>query len=122
MAGEKILVVDDDQTILDIVGVILTEKGYRIIQAMDGEEGIAMAESNMPAIVILDRKMPGLDGNDVIKALKGNPETNAIPIIMMTGVNTITDVMESISLGARDYIVKPFEPSDFVMRVEKNLL
>ncbi|MCB9983240.1 MAG: response regulator [Rhodospirillales bacterium] len=117
----KILVIDDDQTILEIIDGVLDANSFQCLKAIDGEKGIAAAKTEKPQAILLDRKMPGLNGNDVLKQLKNDPETKDIPIVMLTGENNISDVAKFLELGAQDYIVKPFNNENLITRL-KNVL
>lgn len=121
MSSKKILVIDDDQTILEIVENILTQYEFEPILANNGEDGLNKAEEHQPHTILLDRKMPNLSGIEVLKKLKKNSETKNIPVVMLTGDNNINEVAKSLELGADDYIVKPFNNENLIMRV-KNVL
>ena len=121
MAPAKILVIDDDETILEIVKNVLDKRDFDTILAENGETGFQKAQTESPDAILLDRKMPGMNGNDVLKKLKRTPATSQIPVVMLTGDNNITDVTKSLELGAEDYIVKPFNNENLIIRI-KNVL
>ncbi len=117
----KILVIDDDGTILMQVEQILKKNGYTPVCANDGEIGLEKAISEHPDAIILDRKMPKMDGNETLMQLKANDLTKNVPVIMLTGDNRVTDISTSLDLGAVDYIVKPFDQDNFLVRLERAL-
>jgi two-component system phosphate regulon response regulator PhoB len=117
MAREKILAVDDEEDILELVGHTLTKAGYRVLSAATGEEALDMARSHSPAAVILDLMLPGLDGLSVARILKSDPATRQIPIIMLTAKGEEPDVVIGLELGADDYVTKPFSPRVLLARL-----
>ncbi len=122
MNTAKILVIDDDQTILDIVESVLEEYKFDTILANNGEDGLNKAKTEKPNAILLDRKMPGISGNEVLKRLKKDEKTQNIPVVMLTGDNNVNDVAKSLELGAQDYIVKPFNNENLIMRVKNALM
>lgn len=121
MSAKNILVIDDDKTLHDIVEKTLNEYGFKALRAYDGKEGLSAAQKENVDAILLDRQMPGLNGNDVLKTLKNKDETANIPVLMLTSDNAIIDVAESLELGANDYIVKPFDNENLIIRL-KNVL
>ncbi|MDY6930433.1 MAG: response regulator [Halobacteriota archaeon] len=120
---DKVLIIDDSKYILKTVEALLEDEGYvNSISASSGEEGIAIARSEIPDLIILDVMMPGDDGYKICKRLKEIKETSHIPIIMLTARNSINDVKRGFDAGAVDYIGKPFERNEFVARVKSALL
>ncbi|MCB1530745.1 MAG: response regulator [Rhodospirillales bacterium] len=117
----KVLVIDDDETLLEIVKANLNAVGLSVLCAYDGEEGLEMARAAQPGVILLDRQMPGLDGNEVLETLKEEAVTKDIPVVMLTATNKADEIVGSLCLGAEDYIVKPFEMDDFRVRVKKAL-
>ncbi len=117
MKKQTVLVVDDDDTIRSIVEAILEKNGFKALTASNGTDGLKAANDKAPDAIVLDRKMPDIDGNDVLKSLKDNPATQNIPVLMLTGERAVADVSSSLSLGAMDYIVKPFDQENFLMRL-----
>jgi len=115
----KILVIDDDETITMQVAEILQQNGYAPLTAGDGPEGLEKAGAENPTAIILDRRMPEMDGNEVLLQLKAAEGTKEIPVIMLTGDNRVSDVSASFDLGAVDYIVKPFDAENFLLRLKK---
>lgn len=119
MGASKILIVDDDKIVLSIVESHLSESGFETCCAKNGKEGLEQAERYNPDVIILDWIMPDMDGNEVLKHLQDNDQTRHIPVIMLTGRSEVHDISESLKLGARDYIVKPFDKDNLVIRVKK---
>lgn len=117
----KILVVDDEPDILDLVELSIASEGFDVIKATNGEEAIQQAERESPQLILLDISMPGMDGFETLEALRENPETEAIPVILLTARAQISDKLRGISSGAEDYITKPFNPSELIERVKSSL-
>ena len=118
MPKERILVVDDEEDILELVRFNLSKEGYQAICAETGERAVEMARSEMPDLIVLDLMLPGMDGLEVAKFLKNNPETQHIPIVMLTAKGEESDVVTGLELGADDYITKPFSPKILLARVK----
>jgi two-component system alkaline phosphatase synthesis response regulator PhoP len=110
MTKEKILVVDDEEDILELVRYNLSREGYKILCASSGEEGLKAAKAEKPDLIVLDLMLPGLDGLDVTRRLKWDEITRKIPIIMLTAKGEESDIVTGLELGAEDYITKPFSP------------
>lgn len=104
--GKVILLVDDDLTLREMYEERLKAEGLEIIQASNGEEAISKAKSNKPSIILLDIMMPKINGFDVLKELKANPDTKDIPVIVLTALIQDVDKEQGKKLGATDYIVK----------------
>ena len=118
MIREKILIVDDDPDILDILKLTLEGEGYEVIEAMDGEEALKKAYHRAPNLIILDYKMPKVDGYEVCRILKKDILLRHLPIIMLTAKGELMDKVKGIDAGADDYVVKPFEPQELLARVK----
>ncbi len=117
MAREHILAIEDEEDILELVTYNLTKEGYRVTCATSGEEGLKTAHSKLPALVLLDLMLPGMDGLDVCKSLKNDPKTQNLSIVMLTAKGEEADVVTGLELGADDYITKPFSPRILVARI-----
>ena len=115
MARNKILVVDDEKNIVDIVKAYLEKDGYRITVAYDGETALKKAQRESPSMVVLDLMLPGISGWDVCRILR---EKSDIPIIMLTARDEVTDKIVGLELGADDYVTKPFDPKELNSRVK----
>ena len=114
-----ILVVDDDPVILKLLEVNFDMEGFTVLVARDGDEGIELARSARPDIVLSDIMMPKRNGLELVTALKADPETADIPILLLSAKAQSADVAEGITAGADDYVTKPFEPLDLVDRVNR---
>jgi two-component system alkaline phosphatase synthesis response regulator PhoP len=117
MAHERILVVDDEEDIQELVRYNLERNGYEVSCVSSGEEAIEGIRSFKPDLVVLDLMLPGIDGFDVCKILKNDPKTERLPIVMLTAKGEESDVVTGLELGAEDYIVKPFSPQVLLARV-----
>jgi len=117
----KILLIDDDKTMHALVKDTLSAEEYNILSAMNGEEGLEVAKTHTPHLIILDKIMPGMDGHDVLKELKKAEKTSDIPVIMMTGRGNNDEISICLNLGAADYIAKPFDEKNLAIRVKKLL-
>ena len=122
MAKQKILIVDDDETILEILKQTLSDHGYEHIAAQDGEDALKQLQSNDNIdAVILDIRMPKMDGRETLKEIKSDHKAKHLPILMLTGENSLADVSECLTLGANEYMVKPFESDILINRLQKIL-
>jgi two-component system alkaline phosphatase synthesis response regulator PhoP len=118
MAGEKILVVDDEENIRELVRYNLAREGYQVSTVGSGEEALKQARSKVPDLIILDLMLPGIDGLDVCKQLKSDTRTAHIPIVMLTVKGEESDIVVGLELGADDYITKPFSPAVLLARIK----
>ncbi|TET21591.1 MAG: response regulator [Candidatus Cloacimonadota bacterium] len=113
----KILVVDDEKDILELVSIILAEEHITVLKAQDGLTALELARKDKPDLILLDIMMPEIDGWEVLKILKIEEETKDIPVAMLTCKTETRDKVLGIQEGAADYITKPFAPEDLIMRV-----
>jgi len=113
-----ILVVDDDQNLLRMVSHTLELEGFRSITAADGESALVLLGKDKPDLVLLDIMMPGLDGFEVLKRIR---QQSNVPVIMLTAINEVTTVRDTIGLGADDYIRKPFSMVELLARIRCKL-
>jgi two-component system phosphate regulon response regulator PhoB len=116
-AGERILVVDDEPDIVALVAYHLARAGYRVSTAASGTEALTVARQERPALVVLDLMLPGLSGYDVLQQLRASEELRAIPVLMLTARREEQDRIRGLSLGADDYLTKPFSPQELVLRI-----
>ena len=121
MADNTVLVVDDDPVILKLLEVNFEMEGFDVLVAHDGQEGIAVARESRPDVVVSDIMMPKQSGLELVVALKGDPATRDIPIILLSAKAQNADVRTGLDAGADDYVTKPFEPMDLVDRVNRLL-
>jgi two-component system phosphate regulon response regulator PhoB len=113
----KILVVEDDPDILQLLTYTLQSTGYKVISSQDGYEALNAVRLHHPDLLVLDLMLPSLDGFEVCKELKRNSETRNIPIIMLTAKGEEIDRIVGLELGADDYVVKPFSPRELLLRI-----
>ncbi len=113
----KILVIDDDLAINELIKVNLELAGYKVLQAYDGTTGFAMCKQELPSCVILDVMMPEVDGFTVAQRIRKNDATSEIPILMLTALSQVSDKVNGFNIGVDDYLVKPFEMEELQVRV-----
>jgi len=113
----RVLVVDDDPDIRDVLRIILEAEKYEVIEAENGEDAVKIVIQKAPDIVLLDYKMPKMDGREVCRLIKKDILLRHLPIIMVTGKGEIVDKVDGIEAGADDYIVKPFEPEELLAHI-----
>ena len=112
-----VLVIDDQQANVRMVGALLTRSGYHVLPALSGGEGLELARTHKPDVVLLDMKMPGMDGFEVLKQIRENPETRDLPVIFLTADNDRENLVRAFAAGAIDYITKPFVAEELLARV-----
>ena len=121
MYSPKILVVDDETYIVELVKFNLEKEGYRVIVAYDGIHALEIVREENPHLILLDIMLPSMDGLEVCRTLKQDPNYNTIPIIMLTAKGDEFDTVLGLEMGADDYIKKPFSPREMVARVKARL-
>jgi diguanylate cyclase (GGDEF)-like protein len=114
---QVVLVVEDSPTVRALVARQLANSGFHVTEACDGQEAIEHCRRSAPDIVLLDVEMPKMDGYEVIKAMKSDPELENIPVVFLTGRETVEDVAKGLRLGAHDYLRKPFEEIELLARL-----
>ena len=124
--GKRILVVDDDRDFLEATRAILESQSYRVITARSGQEALERARSEPPDLILLDIIMPGLDGFEVCRRLKQDPNLSHIPVMMITSfseryMDTSLAMSQGLTLEAEDFIDKPIVPPELLLRVERLL-
>lgn len=117
-AGARVLVVDDDPTVAEIVTGYLDRAGYVVDRAADGPDALARAAAHWPDLVVLDLMLPGMDGLEVCRRMRGR---GPVPVIMLTARGDEDDRILGLEVGADDYVTKPFSPRELVLRVESVL-
>ena len=117
MAKERILVVEDDDDILQLLKYNLAKEGYRVTGVASGEEALKAVTLSVPDLILLDLMLPGVDGLEVCRLLKRGDRTSNIPIIMLTAKGEEADIVTGLELGADDYVTKPFSPRVVLARV-----
>ena len=114
----KILIVEDEANIRQLVRYNLEKEGFQVMEAADGLQGLRTAQREKPDLVLLDLMLPGMDGLEVCRTLKGAPVTAALPIIMLTAKGEEVDKIIGLELGADDYMTKPFSPRELTARIK----
>lgn len=117
----KILLIDDDPLIRRIVIKTLTAKGYQVLEASSGAEGLALALGNPPDLILLDLMMPGMDGFEVCTQLRQNSSTANVPVLMLTALDQTEAKVRGLQIGADDYVTKPFNLDELQTRIEAHL-
>ncbi len=115
---KPILIIEDEKDIIDLVTYHFRQAGFSVSSALDGPSGLELAKKERPSVILLDLMLPGMDGKDVCRALKSNPLTQSIPILMLTAKTEEVDRVIGFELGADDYVTKPFSPRELVLRVK----
>ena len=118
MSRERILIIEDDENIQELLQYNLSKEGFRTVGALSGEDGLNKARRDPFNLILLDLMLPGLDGLDVCRVLKKEEKTRSVPIIILTAKGEEPDVVSGLELGADDYIIKPFSPKILVARVK----
>lgn len=117
----RILVVDDDQTLIKIVERRFENCGWEVISALDGREGLHKALAQSPDLIVLDTLMPGMTGHEMLEQLRRNPETKNTPVIMCTARSDVQDIATASSYNISDYVTKPFDCTELIERIESAL-
>ena len=121
IASKAILIVDDNPTNLEVLSEVLTSAGFRIAVAIDGESAIKQVKYRLPELILLDVMMPGIDGFETCHRLKTDPATQGVPVIFTTALSDTENKVKGLSLGAVDYITKPFQEEEVIARVRTHL-
>lgn len=115
---DTVLVVEDEADVVDLLRYNLEHAGFEVEIAMTGDQGLSIAREKRPDLIVLDLMLPGLNGHEVCSALKGDPNTEAIPIVMLTAKGEPHERVRGLELGADDYVTKPFSPRELVLRLQ----
>ena len=118
MPKERILVVDDEEDLLELLKYNLTKEGYRVACVASGEEAIQKARNDLPDLVVLDLLLPNVDGLEVCRVLKNDVRTKHVPVIILTAKGEETDMVTGLEMGADDYLAKPFSPRVLLARIK----
>jgi CheY-like chemotaxis protein len=116
--GRRVLVVEDSDTVVAVIRYFLELEGFEVLVARDGAVGLDTAMREVPDVIVSDVKMPGMDGVEMVKALRHNPRTAAIGVLMLTSEGSVESETEGLAAGADDYILKPVEPRRLAARVK----
>jgi len=119
--SKLILVVEDQEDNRRIMRDLLTSVGYKVIEAVTGEEGVAAAESHRPDLILMDIQLPGLDGYEATRQIKANPDLQHIPIIVVTSYALSGDDVKAYEAGCNDYVSKPFSPRELLAKIREYL-
>ena len=119
---KTILTIDDQADIRRLVRMTLEYDGYTVLEASEGEEGLALARNRRPDLILLDVMMPGIDGLMVSKTLQADPQLSRIPVIMLTALDRDSDIYAGMEAGARAYLCKPFGPVELLQMIESFIL
>ena len=119
--AQTILIIDDDIDTLKLVGIMLERKGFRILASTTGEKGLKLTENEIPDLILLDVMMPDINGYDIARSIRSNPNTESIPIIMFTARSQVDDKVEGLEAGADAYITKPARPRELFAQVNSVL-
>ncbi|TVP75529.1 MAG: DNA-binding response regulator [Gemmatimonadales bacterium] len=120
-SNPRVLVVEDEPDIAALIAYQLTREGFRVETASDGEEGLTAVNREIPDLVVLDRMLPGLTGDEVLRSLRSEAATQGLPVLVLTARREQEDRIEGLELGADDYLTKPFSPRELVLRVRSIL-
>jgi phosphate regulon transcriptional regulator PhoB len=118
MAKGRILVIDDEADLIELVRYNLEQEGFEVGSALDGESGLKIAIHEIPDLVLIDLMLPGMDGLEVCRSLRADKRTSSIPVIMLTAKSAESDRIVGLELGADDYVIKPFSPRELAARVK----
>jgi len=118
MAAGRIVVIEDEADILEVIRYNLSREGYKVMTSQDGAQGLELVRKEAPDLVLLDLMLPGLDGIEVCRRLKEDTVTHPIPIVMVTAKGEETDIVLGLGVGADDYVTKPFSPKELLARVK----
>lgn len=116
-----VLVIEDNSQNLYLVTFILENNGYDVMQARNGREGIELAGQTVPALILLDIQLPGMDGYQVARTLRGNPMLAGVPIVAVTSYAMVGDRENALAAGCSGYIEKPIDPDTFMVDIERHL-
>ena len=116
-AKRRVLVVDDEKDLVDLISYNLTRGGFEVVTAYNGNDALEVAQREIPDLVVLDLMLPGIDGTEVARRLKADSRTATIPIVMLTAKGEETDVVVGLTLGADDYVTKPFSMKILLARI-----
>jgi DNA-binding response OmpR family regulator len=117
----KILICDDDLLLLELVEFKLKAKGYSVVRAENGEDALVAMAAERPDLIVLDAMMPLLDGFEVLKRVKQDPNFAPVPVVMLTARRAEKDIVSALDRGADDYLVKPFIPDELLARISRLL-
>lgn len=118
MAGQRVLVVDDDPVILRLLEVNFEMEGYEVLSATDGEEAVRRALEERPDLMVCDIMMPNVNGLEVVERLRADERTRSMPIVLLSAKAQANEIQKGLEVGADEYLTKPFDPLELVERVQ----
>ncbi len=118
MSKAKILVIEDEKDIVELLRYNLEREGYHVVSALLAEEGLRILQKELPDLILLDLMLPGMDGLEACRLMKQDPKAKNVPILMLTAKSEESDVVVGLGLGADDYVTKPFSPKILVARIK----
>ncbi len=116
--GAKILIVDDDATMVNLLSTLLELDGFQPVKALSGREALDLIKADLPDLVLLDIMMPEMDGFEVLSIIREDPKTEKLPVIMLTAKKDDQDIFEGWNKGADEYVTKPFDPRELVRIIQ----
>ncbi len=120
--NKKILIVEDDKFLRELISQKLSKEGFELVEAANGEEGVKKAKEENPSLVLLDLILPGIDGFEVLEKLKATPETEEIPVIIISNLGQREDIERGLKIGASDYLVKAHHtPLEIIEKIKNSL-
>ncbi|MEA3295617.1 MAG: response regulator [Patescibacteria group bacterium] len=121
--SKKILIIEDDKFLRELISQKISKQGYIVIGAIDGEDGIEEFKKEKPDLVLLDLILPGIDGFEVLSQIKSNAELSKTPVIILSNLGQKEDIEKGVNLGADDYLIKAhFTPNEIIEKIEKVIL
>jgi len=121
MERKKVLVVDDEEQLATLIKMRLEANGFAVVTASDGSQGLEMAVLEQPNLILLDVMMPKMDGHEVLRRLKYSEQTRHIPVAMLTARGDTSSILKAQEMGAKDYLIKPFESDELVEFVKQHV-
>jgi len=118
---KNVLIVDDEPNIVHLVRLSLNQEKYNIYEAFSSREAMTIVKTQLPDIVVLDLMMPGVNGYEFCQALRDNPRTRNVPVLILSAKSQMDDKLHAIDVGADDYVTKPFDPMELVRRIKLNM-
>jgi two-component system phosphate regulon response regulator PhoB len=118
MKRERVVVIEDEPDILEVIHYNLSREGFEVVGVRDGDEGIEAVRTTNPELVVLDLMLPGTDGLEICRKLKTDPVYRSVPIVMVTAKGEESDIVLGLGLGADDYVTKPFSPKELIARIK----
>lgn len=115
--GALVLVVEDDENGRDLLGQILDDVGYRVVLADSGPRALEIVATTVPDIAVVDIMMPGMDGRDLCRALRRNPATEAVPVLLLSAIDSLAEKLKAFDAGGNDFVCKPFDEPELLKKL-----